>query len=284
MKRNFLFIISLFLIFSCSSEENNNSSDTNQQNEPIQRAFISSIENIGTNGSSILEFTYDSNNNLIENSTDVYKRVFTYSGNNIIKIESITLPNTAYYTVDFVYDSNSRIVTVKRDNHYNGTIFFTTYEYNSEEKVSKVCVYNSLEDFNNGDCNRFYEMSYIAGTTNYAQKSLEQSSINGSEFLEISEWNYDAKNRPYFGEAIKRIQLPYATDGTGIDYEFTYNSNNPTSKYIFDSSTNENKLRRDYTYQYNAEDMPTQVLIKTYSIFSGDVTNTFTQKYTYEMR
>ena len=275
MKLNTL-IIALLLCFSCNND--NNTTDNNP-GEEVLFSYVSSIENIGNSGSSTLQFTYDDNNNLVKNATSTYERLYSYSGGNIVKIESITLPNTPYYTIDFVYENN-KVVEVQRNNHYNGTIFYTTYDYYPDGKVSSVCTYETIEDYNNAECNRFYEMSYIAGTRNYASKSLVLFSLNGSEFLEISEWDYDNANRPYFGEAVRRIQLPYSSDGTGMDWEFTYNSNNPSSKYIFDSFSNEMKLRRAYLHQY-VGDLPIETEINTYSIISGEITNTFTQKYNY---
>jgi len=68
-----------------------------------------------------------------------------------------------------------------------------------------VCTYSTMEEFNTGNYDRYYNISYIGNTNNYAVKDL--SFLNDLYFLENSEWTFDTKMRPYFGEAIENIQL-----------------------------------------------------------------------------
>lgn len=277
----------MFLV-ACSSSDDGNSVPDNgngdgEGNEEVLISYVDKITNISQNGSTELRFTYDGDNNLIKNETDSYVRDYTYVSNKITKIVSTTLPATLYYTIDFLYEGN-RVVAVERNNHYNSSIFYVTYEYDANERVSKVCTYSNIDDYNLGECNRFYEISYLGNSKNYAQKDLIVNSINGSEFLEISNWTYDdSGERPYFGDALEKIRLPYATDGTGMDYEFIYNTNNPLTKHIFDFNTNESKLRRSYTYQYT-EGQVMQMVIDTYNTLTGQQTGTFTQNFDYILK
>ncbi|MDC8002903.1 hypothetical protein POV27_02455 [Aureisphaera galaxeae] len=283
----FLSIILTGFLFSCSSDDNGGETATDPDPDPDpvpQIAYVDKIVSTSSSGSTELRFVYDDDNKLVRNETDEYFRQFTYEGNNITKIESVTLPNTPYYTIEFDYDSSSRVMEVRRTNHHNGTIFFITYEYNTGGNIGKVCVYSNMDDYNAAICDRYYDFAYVGGTTNYAEKTLYQ--INGGfpDVLEASTWTYDTNESPYFGEAISRIQLPYATDGTGMDWEYLYNDNNPLSKYIFDFISNESKLRRDFQYQYNEEGKPTERIITSYDIFTGEVTSVFTQNFSYVLR
>ena len=278
MKIKFFYLFLMIITVSCSSSDDSG----NGENETIQISFVDKIVNISQNGSTELRFIYNAENNLIKTETDTYERDFTYSGDRITKIVSTTLPSTPYYTIDFVYEG-SKVVEVQRNNHYNNSVFYVTYEYDNSNRVSKVCTYDNVSDYNTVTCNRFYEMSYVGNTNNYAQKDLVLNTINGSEFLETSTWAYDFGARPYFGEAVEKIRLPYATDGTGMDYEFIYNTNNPLTKHVFDTNTNENKLRKNFVYEFNGENV-LKMTIQSFDINSGMQISTFTQNFTYVLK
>ncbi len=121
----FLLLFTTIILFSCSDDNANENPDgnTDTDGDVIEmRDYVDAIVSTPSNGSpQELRFIYDSNNNLVRNETNTYFRQYTYSGNNITKIESITLPDTPYYTVDFIYDDQGRVAEVKRNNHHNGT-------------------------------------------------------------------------------------------------------------------------------------------------------------------
>ncbi|MBA6157331.1 hypothetical protein H3Z83_12505 [Tenacibaculum sp. S7007] len=275
----------IFVLISCSS--NNTVVETPDQE---LKHYVEKIITTTNNGASELLFVYDDNNNLIrnqssQNGVDKYYREFTYEGDNIVKIESITLPNTPYYTIKFIYDSSNRVVEVKRDDHFSNNLFYVTYQYDSKDRISRACLYTNLDDYNKKECNLYYQFSYIGNTKNYFSKTLIQVSIFGAEISEVSEWNFDNNKRPYFGEAIKKIQLPYATDGTGMDYEFMYNTNNPKSKeMIVDFNTNLKKTRLSFDYEYNEEGFPSQMIRNKFNIVSGALSSTLIQGFNYKLQ
>lgn len=285
MKPSFLLLLfTTIMLFSCSDDNANENPDSNTDTDGDvieTRDYVDAIVSTSSNGSQELRFIYDSDNNLVRNETDTYFREYTYSGNNITKIESITLPDTPFYTVNFIYDNQGRISEVKRDNHHNNSLYYVTYEYDSNNRVTLACTYTDVANYNDGICNRFYNFTYQENSTNYEGKALTLITSGVADILEVSTWVFDEKERPYFGEAVERIQLPYATDGTGMDWEYTYNTNNPLSKHIFDFDFNENRLRRSFEYTYNSDDLPALVTINTYNTFSGDVISTFSQNFSY---
>ncbi|MFY7670995.1 hypothetical protein ACOSP6_07870 [Tenacibaculum sp. MEBiC06402] len=278
MKNTFLIVL-LTIFVSCS----NNDSIIDVITKEL---YVSKIVNTSANGSSELRFTYDSKNRLIKNETDAYYREFIYNSNNkVVTIKSVTKPNIPYYTVNFVYDNLGRIIEVKRDNHYNSSIFYTKYDYYATGEVDNVYVFTSMDNYNSNNHNRYYDVSGYGSGNNFEGKLLSVYNSNNDFYdpLDDETWSYDSYYKPYFGEAINEIALPYATDGTGIDWDVRYQSNNPVNVSTFNFNSGINFIRRSYEYIYNDDGYPTKMVKKTY-LPDGSVSATFTQDYTYELR
>ncbi|CAM1346950.1 hypothetical protein [Tenacibaculum crassostreae] len=278
MKKIFL-LLSAFIIASCSSDD----SEPTQSNKKL---YVTKITNISSRSTTELNFTYDSKNRLTKNETETYYREFIYDANDRIKqIKSITKPNTLYYTVNFIYDSSGKVVEVKRDNHHNGTIFYVKYDYFNTGEVNNVYVFDKQESYNNNKHDRYYAISGYSIGNNFTAKTLSVYDITFNMYdLDNTEtWSYDLNNRPYFGEAIKNISLPYATDGTGMDWDIMYQTNNPIKFSFFDFNSGKDFVRRTFEYEYNSDDRPTKIVKKTYNS-DGSLNSTFTQNLTYSLR
>ena len=275
-------ILLLFLIaitISCSSD--------NQVEENIEKKlYVTKVTNISSSSTTELNFTYDSNNRLIKNETNNYFREFSYdSEGKVTQIKSITKPNTLYYTVNFVYDSSGKISEVKRDNHYNGTIFYTKYDYYNTGEVNNVYVFDSKESYDNNKHDRYYAISGYSIGNNFTGKTLSvyNSSVDRYDPDIDETWSYDLNKRPYFGDAIKKISLPFATDGTGMDWDIMYQTNNPIKFSLFDFNSGKDFIRRTFEYEYNSENRPTKIVKKTFNS-DGSLNSTFTQDLVYSLR
>lgn len=262
------------------------SNDEKIANGIEKKLYVSKIVNTSSTGSTELKFTYDSKNRLIKNETDSYYREFIYdSGDKVVTIKSITKPNIPYYTISFLYNDNGSIKVVKRDNHYNNTIFYTKYDYYNTGEVNNVYVFISLNSYNNNKHDRYYDVSGYSTGKNFTGKllSVYSSTNNFYDPFDDETWSYDSNNKPYFGESIDAISMPYATDGTGVDWDIRYQSNNPVNVTAFNFISGINFTRKSFEYIYNDEGYPTKMVKKTY-LPDGSLRSTFTQDFTYVLR
>ena len=251
-----------------------------------KRLYVSKITNISSSGSTELTFTYDSKNRLIKNETDTYYREFIYgSGDKVITIKSTTKPSTLYYTISFIYNNDGSVKEVKRDNHYNSTIYYTKYDYYNTGEVNNVYVFTSLDSYNNNKHDRYYDVSGYSVGRNFTGKLLNMynTSNNFYDPFDDETWSYDGNNKPYFGEPIETIAVPYATDGTGMDWDIRYQSSNPVNVTNFSFISGANFTKKTFEYVYNSEQYPTKMVKKTY-LPDGSLSSTFTQDFTYVLR
>ena len=270
----------LVLLVSCSKNEELVS--TNEE----KNYYVSKVTNITAQGTTDLVFSYDSNNNVIKNETDTYYRTFSYSNNSITQIKSITKPSTPYYTINFVYNSDGKLIEVKRDNHYNNSVFYLKYEYYATGEVDTVYIFDSLESYTTNSHDRYYDVSgYIPQTTDFTGLDLFVYSSNlGFHDISYSDiWTYDSYKRPYFGDAVKQISIPFSTNGTGMDWDILYSEYNPTNITTFDFRLGIEFTRKVYNYEYNEALFPTRMTKKTYAP-NGNLVSTFSQEFTYTLR
>lgn len=235
-----------------------------------------------TNSSGVsrdLDITYNNENNIQRIDTDSYYKLYSYVNSNIVKIESITLPNTPYYTIYFTY-ANDRVVATKRENHYNNTVMYVDYFYSNDGRISSTCMYDSEQEKADGLCEKSYAMSYVGGTTNYLEKTFFRDA-GAIVFETKTKWEYDTNPRPFFGEAINTISLPYATNGLEVDWEIVYSLNNPTKRTQKDNTTGVYNLSKTFNYTYDNDGTPLSMETKRYDLSTGNVSYTLKSTLSY---
>ncbi len=275
MKKN-LFKTSLILLlittfYSCTSEDDN----------PINSIKLVKVLT-HTNSSGVsrnLNITYNNSNNIKRIDSESYYKLYTYSGENISKIESITLPNTPYYTIEFTY-LNGRVVNTKRTNHYNSSVMYVDYSYSSDGRINRICLYDSDQEKNDGLCEKSYQIEYAGATTNYLEKTFLRD-VGLTLFETKTKWEYDSNTRPFFGQAINTISIPYATNGLEVDWEIVYSLNNPTKRTQKDNNTGVYNLSKTYNYLYDKDGSPIMMETKKYDLTNGNLLSTFKSEIKY---
>ena len=278
-----ILVLGIFILFiSCGNDDSGG--DTIEDPEVKLTKLVD--KKVFTNRDGVkneIRFTYNEKNNLVRIDSDTYYKTYTYNGENITKIESIDFPDSPYYTIEFMYDTTGSITHTKRTNHYDNTIMIVEYFY-SNNLVVECFIYESEELFNVGSYRRRYDIRYEAGSRNFEEKDFYLRFTNFEEpLLETSKWLYDSNKKPYFGEAIERVNLPYATSGIELDYEYVYNTNNPLRKDIV-KNTGESGLSKTFEYSYDDEGYPKNMIINQYSRDTGELLSKIQNDFVYIKR
>ena len=278
-KKLLLLLLISFTIFSCSNDDNGTTTLSENQVKLVASKTIT----IDNGNPKTLTYTYNQDNNLVRIETEAYYKTYTYSGENITKIESIDYPDIPYYTVELFYNSNGTLDYTKKTNHFNGDqVEIIQYMYS--DNVSSCYVFQSEADFSIFQYSEFYDMRYISGTNNYDEKdySIALNSVDDA-LVYTTLWQYDTSNTPYFGEAIEKISLPYVTTGVEVSIEYAYNSNNPVKKE-FKETNGDISLGNIYQYTYDVDNYPVNAKIDVYNVDTGEVVRVVKDEYTYIIR
>ncbi len=255
--------IVLFSIVSCSKEEV--ATPEVLGNLPIRIENISegdgnSTTNITYNGNKIVESSDTGNNGI------VYKTVFTYNGDLIVKLESYK-GSVLKDSDEYIYENNKIKTILSLDNRVN---FQTNLPY--VEKTKKVYTYNTngtiLEEqfilVNGVYVNQNRTKLFTYNSTGNLIKSEENSTnsyFNGTTNIITTSnytytYEYDNKNNPF-----KNI-----TGLNKISFSDTFSVNNVNKETSTFSSTNDGVPNpnpqpakvREYVLSYNANDYLTE--------------------------
>jgi len=270
----------LLLLISCSSDNDNN--ELINTNHLVKREYVSNNVN--------LEYRYNTNEHLIriidiDNQEDIDSETnFVYDSNNVVtrnfnsnitNISSIT--NYSFNgndkllnAISVINEPNNTInptVTNIQEFSYNDNIITVNISSSVGDLVTVILEVNSL-----GLVNKMIKSEYYTTITYDSNENISEIKTfdNNDNLVDTSEYIYDNKPNPFYGQ-LKSIYLPiflssfsnadvgvYGWDGY-VGYDFPFLKNNITS-----ISENGN-LDRDYTYQYNSENYPINVI----EIFNG---------------
>ena len=225
-------LLSVFSLFvsSCSND------DTSAVETPIDSNTILLKKMIVSDGSEVITttITYDGKKIIKSQSDNGENSLFTYSGDNITKIEYFSAPNILDYTENYSYDSTGRLIQFTDIDGSVGTK--ETYVYNANGTVS-LTIFSG----NNVTQNTTVATGTITLQNGEVISRTEIYSFGQNTFT----CNYDTKNAPFknaigfgktclkddegfFGANHNRTNDNFTSLGSPIsnNYTFTYNSYN----------------------------------------------------------
>jgi hypothetical protein len=232
-----LAMIAILAISSCTSDDNNNTSGTSSGTLPTKIVTIWSGGQISTS-----TFTYSGNKiveELIVPAEDVSKRKYTYTGDNITKIEEFTGTTFDAFGGSILTYENGKVKTTTTIAvaGYSGPKMKTTNTYNSDGtvsvKTSSIDQITNVETPNSGS----YKLTFANGNI------VKREWFSDTAVLQATDtFTYDtAKNA-----AFKNV--------TGFDQTLA-EGNLKLTETIQTGNVN-----RIFTYTYNTINYPSQVV------------------------
>lgn len=248
--------LSMVLISSCSSEDNESEESVNALPSKITETIVEE----GESGTLDYTFTYDGNKLKQISLSDASKSVYTYTGDVITKIEQYK-SGILFSTDDYTYENGKLITKV------------TTQAFNSSIKEKLTFVYNAngTVNANQSEIIDGQEVKYDTTTLyTFANGNLISSEyINGERDKVTS--TYDDKKSPFVNITGLKLLLDLDTE-----FDFYSSNNSLTSVTVAYDSDGEvtSTASVDYKNKYNSSNYLSEV-------FAGDADNSFKLVITY---
>jgi hypothetical protein len=269
MKKIILTLASLFLLNACSKDDSSNTETTSTNNAPV---LLKKIETKNPNTGTITrgEYTYDGIK-IVQSTDGIYKRVYTYTGNLITKIQVYTSSSTtAFEQTVFTYEGEKLKLVAT-----TGTTFGTPVNY----KQKKEYTYNTDNSISYSDTTTYDSSSFgtmtLTGKLYYSNGNLikrefESGDITSGLNKSVITFEYDTKINP-----LKNI---LGFTNLLID-NFTNTNNILRVKFLSTTTLNDNTVNnpsiyQTYTYTYE-KDYPKEGTVK----FNGDSPSTISYFY-----
>jgi len=260
----FLGLTFMSLFSSCEDSKKNdpqpNPNNTGNQGSSCQIANIS--ETTGTDNEQS-EFVYNAQGKLTrvntkENNALTEYITFDYNnGGKVTKMSSFNASNVLqdYFTVELNGAGNPvkmNFFTKDDDSNQMENISRYEYEYNGQNKTSKINMYLDVEENGNLSLAGYMTFTYdTKGNPNHKEYAIVMSEGQAPTPAYAYDYTYDAKANPVSSSPIINIE-PLAV-------------NNVTKIIATNKMTNAvDKIQSlDMTYEYNSNNLPTKVTTKT---------------------
>ena len=274
MKRLIL-LIQLFIIISCSTDDNDSGSDSRNDKKLVKKEYVSNNYK--------LEYQYNTDDLLTQINLVILKESinsqesFKYDDNNNIIERLIESENSNNYTKDtYSYDSNNRLTgtfttlnwasitnKTKVISYDNNTITITSSPYkniiNLETNISGLITKMITTDF--------YSIIIYDSNDNISEISTFDNDYN-LKFNHI--YSYDNKPNPFYGQKKSLYILSFISAMSDANYGeivydgfegywFPFLKNNITTKVNYENNGN------NYSYKYDDENYPINVIEKSLS-------------------
>ncbi len=231
------FAIAFLALTSCTPDDNNNTTGTAGGTLPTKIVSTYSGGQVSTS-----TFTYSGNKiieELIVPAEDVSKRKYTYTGDNITKIEEFAGSTFDAFGGKVLTYENGKVKTVTdiAVAGYNGDLTKLNYAYDADGTVTTTS--SSINQTTGVETANGRQMRYT-----YANGLLTKTeSISGSVVGQVTNYTNDTgKNQAFknvtgfdqtLAEGNLRISTTYVgSSTTGQTFTYTYNSNNYPSQVV----------------------------------------------------
>ncbi|WP_281310003.1 hypothetical protein [Flavobacterium flavigenum] len=237
--KKIIFLLCLSFFLSCTNDNN-----TTDSSNILLKKIVT--HNYGTTYETI--FTYDGNK-LLQQKSNRQKKVFTYQGDNIVKIEWYQNPNSENELLQYVNFEYYPDGTLKRFKKYLDAPVTVDFIYNANGTV---------------------EFSYVADYNSYynytGRFKIDNQEISQFEFLTGNSpkssiiFHYDNKNHP-----LKNVTGYNKLILFGFFYDsmhnsgFSTNSGNMQNQISYSYSSEPNTKYTTNSLEYNSNNFPTSI-------------------------
>lgn len=230
-------MIALVAITSCTPDDNNNSSGATGGTLPSKIVSTYSGGQVSTS-----TFTY-SGNKIVEEkilpAEDISNRKYTYTGDNITKIEEFAGPTFDAFGGKVLTYENGKVKTVTdiAVAGYNGDLTKLTYAYNADGTItttsSSINQTTGVETANGRQMRYTYDNGLLTKT----------ESISGGVVGQVTNYTNDSGKNPAFKNVL------------GFDQTLAEGNLRLSTTYVGSSNPGQT-----FTYTYNAANYPSQVV------------------------
>lgn len=226
----YLFGVLTFMLTSCSSDDSSSDSNVNTTIKPTKMVILNGNNSVLY----VKDIKYDGNKIVSATDDDGYVTKYTYTGNEITKIEEFQSFTRLEWTTEYKY-LNGKVVTEIRKKADESWSMEIKYTYNTDGTVS----------FDGNGINLPPGWtSKVAGRYTYKNGNMvKHERIIEGEVEGFSLFEYDSKKSPMSN-----------VTGTNFLISKIDMSRNNTTKF----STDLSDVEKTYSYLYNDYDFPTE--------------------------
>ncbi len=242
----YLSMLMIAILFSNCKKESPQQEEEEEQNGP-KPVPVQIITTDANNVTSTSVYEYDNNRNVTKittTGTNTEIKNFYYHDaskgllDSIVKTKNGNFEGISIYTINNdkiskydVYNSGRALVSTYTITHYDGN--------NPDRIILTKLIQGNFYDFN-------VEITYTDGNVSQA---IADADLQGNNYHSVSTFTLDDKNNIY-----KNVN-------TNLNDEFLIEKNNNlTERYELSYFGNTMVSNADYTYTYNSDDFPTQVV------------------------